>query len=79
MAAIQFDTRLGELGGQRLLKRGVGDDRDEDGGPGRACGALRFEWEQGREGWWRRRALVQHVTLERVMRRKNDPTKPAVL
>eukprot|EP00913_Durusdinium_trenchii_P026581 g24937.t1 len=30
VAAIQFDTRLGELGGQRLLKRGVGDDRDED-------------------------------------------------
>ena len=29
MAAIQFDTRLGELGGQRMLKRGVGDDRDE--------------------------------------------------
>eukprot|EP00435_Cladocopium_sp_Y103_P011884 s4118_g3.t1 len=24
-----FDTRLGELGGQRMLKRGVGDDRDE--------------------------------------------------
>ena len=33
VAAIQFDTRLGELGGQRLLKRGVGDDRDEDRGP----------------------------------------------
>ena len=31
MAAIQFDTRLGELGGQRMLKRGVGDDRDEAG------------------------------------------------
>ena len=30
VAAIGFDTRLGELGGQRLLKRGVGDDRDED-------------------------------------------------
>ena len=30
VAAIGFDTRLGELGGQRMLKRGVGDDRDED-------------------------------------------------
>ena len=31
VAAIQFDTRLGELGGQRMLTRGVGDDRDEVG------------------------------------------------
>ncbi|OLQ00553.1 Pyruvate dehydrogenase [NADP(+)], mitochondrial [Symbiodinium microadriaticum] len=30
VAAIGFDTRLGELGAQRMLKRGVGDDRDED-------------------------------------------------
>ena len=30
VAAAGFDTRLGELGGQRMLKRGVGDDRDED-------------------------------------------------
>ncbi|CAJ1363862.1 unnamed protein product [Effrenium voratum] len=30
VAAIQFDTRFGELGGQRMLPRGVGDDRDED-------------------------------------------------
>ena len=30
MAAIQFDTRMGELGGQRMLTRGVGDDRDEE-------------------------------------------------
>ena len=30
VAAAGYDTRLGELGGQRMLKRGVGDDRDED-------------------------------------------------
>eukprot|EP00435_Cladocopium_sp_Y103_P017058 s3392_g4.t1 len=30
VAAAGFDTRLGELGGQRMLQRGVGDDRDED-------------------------------------------------
>ena len=30
VAAAGFDTRFGELGGQRMLKRGVGDDRDED-------------------------------------------------
>ncbi|CAJ1376806.1 unnamed protein product [Effrenium voratum] len=30
VAAVGFDTRLGELGAQRILKRGVGDDRDED-------------------------------------------------
>ncbi|CAE8615529.1 unnamed protein product [Polarella glacialis] len=29
-SAACFDTRLGELGGRRLLQRGVGDDRDED-------------------------------------------------
>eukprot|EP00927_Polykrikos_kofoidii_P046141 TRINITY_DN40337_c0_g1_i1.p1 TRINITY_DN40337_c0_g1~~TRINITY_DN40337_c0_g1_i1.p1 ORF type:complete len:1902 (+),score=402.20 TRINITY_DN40337_c0_g1_i1:435-5708(+) len=29
-AAEKYDVRLGELGGQRLLHRGVGDDRDED-------------------------------------------------
>eukprot|EP00933_Yihiella_yeosuensis_P073880 TRINITY_DN8266_c1_g3_i1.p1 TRINITY_DN8266_c1_g3~~TRINITY_DN8266_c1_g3_i1.p1 ORF type:complete len:1881 (-),score=449.35 TRINITY_DN8266_c1_g3_i1:199-5841(-) len=29
-AAAQYDTRLSELGGRRLLPRGVGDDRDED-------------------------------------------------
>lgn len=29
-AAASFDVRLGELGGQRMLPRGVGDDRDED-------------------------------------------------
>ncbi|CAE7360615.1 unnamed protein product, partial [Symbiodinium pilosum] len=30
VAAVGFDTRLAELGAQRMLKRGVGDDRDED-------------------------------------------------
>ena len=35
MAAIQFDTRFGELGGQRMLPRGVGDDRDEEFGGSR--------------------------------------------
>jgi len=30
VAAQGFDIRFGELGGNRLLKRGVGDDRDED-------------------------------------------------
>lgn len=29
-AAASYDVRLGELGGKRLLQRGVGDDRDED-------------------------------------------------
>eukprot|EP00928_Gymnodinium_smaydae_P030133 TRINITY_DN2247_c0_g1_i2.p1 TRINITY_DN2247_c0_g1~~TRINITY_DN2247_c0_g1_i2.p1 ORF type:complete len:1896 (+),score=381.74 TRINITY_DN2247_c0_g1_i2:84-5690(+) len=29
-AAASYDVRLGELGGNRILKRGVGDDRDED-------------------------------------------------
>eukprot|EP00930_Biecheleria_cincta_P027746 TRINITY_DN19429_c0_g2_i1.p1 TRINITY_DN19429_c0_g2~~TRINITY_DN19429_c0_g2_i1.p1 ORF type:complete len:1904 (+),score=358.79 TRINITY_DN19429_c0_g2_i1:352-5712(+) len=29
-AAAGFDTRLAELGGRRMLQRGVGDDRDED-------------------------------------------------
>lgn len=29
-AAAQYDVRLGELGGQRLLQRGIGDDLDED-------------------------------------------------
>lgn len=37
MAAIQFDTRFGELGGQRMLPRGVGDDRDEEFGG--SCGS----------------------------------------
>ena len=30
VAAVGFDTRLAELGAQRMLQRGVGDDRDED-------------------------------------------------
>jgi len=30
VAAEAFDVRLGELGGKRILQRGVGDDRDED-------------------------------------------------
>mmetsp|Transcript_117427 Transcript_117427/g.377184 ORF Transcript_117427/g.377184 Transcript_117427/m.377184 type:complete len:1875 (+) Transcript_117427:88-5712(+) len=30
VAAEGFDMRLGELGAERILKRGVGDDRDED-------------------------------------------------
>jgi len=30
VAAVGFDTRLAELGAQRMLKRSVGDDRDED-------------------------------------------------
>jgi len=30
VAAESFDVRLGELGAERILKRGVGDDRDED-------------------------------------------------
>lgn len=29
-AAAGFDTRLAELGGRRMVQRGVGDDRDED-------------------------------------------------
>eukprot|EP00913_Durusdinium_trenchii_P002484 g2296.t1 len=52
VAAIQFDTRLGELGGQRLLKRGVGDDRDEDGGPGHLLGvSCKDRYYTGWEAW----------------------------
>ena len=51
VAAVGFDTRLGELGAQRILKRGVGDDRDEDRYyTGWEAGA--FEREHGPETMW---------------------------